>query len=440
MRKLALVLTVALGAASQLHAQRRGTFEIGAFPTIAYYDKTLKLNQGNAGPGLRLGYFVTDRIAIEAEGSWVPTNAPNDLDVKYMPFHGRLAYNWPTGKGTVFHLGAGYSYSRFRDGIQVSDHGPGAVAGIRLGTGGFASIRIDTYVDFVPSPDNGAAENWNWGVQPGLTFMPGAKTGPKDGDRDGIIDDADACRDTPAGDRVDARGCTIRDADNDGVTDDVDACPDTPAGEQVDAKGCPPPKDADGDGVVDPADACPDTPKGTKVDAKGCPLDSDGDGVSDDTDACADTPPGTKVDATGCAPDSDGDKVSDDVDKCPNTPAGLEVDADGCQVLIGVNFETGKAVLTPESSSILDRVVQSLVDRPSVQVEVVGHTDSTGSISVNRRLSKARAEAVRKYLVSHGVGEDRLTARGAGPDEPLASNETAEGRAQNRRVELKRTN
>jgi OOP family OmpA-OmpF porin len=224
------------------------------------------------------------------------------------------------------------------------------------------------------------------------------------------------------------------------VTDEADACPDTPAGERVDAKGCPLPKDADGDGVVDPSDKCPDTPKGTKVDATGCAPDSDGDGVTDDVDACADTPPGTKVDAKGCPLDSDGDRVSDTADKCPNTAAGLEVDADGCQVLVGVNFETGKAVLTPESEAILDRVAQSLVQRDSVRVEVVGHTDNTGGIAVNRRLSKARAEAVRKYLVSHGVSADRLTARGAGPDEPLAPNDTPEGRAQNRRVELRRTN
>jgi OOP family OmpA-OmpF porin len=224
------------------------------------------------------------------------------------------------------------------------------------------------------------------------------------------------------------------------VLDEADACPDTPAGERVDAKGCPLPKDADGDGVADPTDACPDTPKGTKVDAKGCPPDSDADGVTDDVDACADTPPGTQVDAKGCPLDSDGDRVSDAADKCPNTPAGVEVDADGCGVLVGVNFETGKAVLTPESAAILDKVVQSLVARDSVRVEIVGHTDNTGSLSVNRRLSKARAEAVRKYLIAHGVSEDRLTARGAGPDEPLASNDTEEGRAQNRRVELRRTN
>jgi OOP family OmpA-OmpF porin len=236
------------------------------------------------------------------------------------------------------------------------------------------------------------------------------------------------------------------------VNDEADACADTPAREQVDAKGCPLPKDADGDGVVDPSDACADTPKGTEVNEKGCPLDSDGDGVNDDADACADTPAGEQVDAKGCPlpKDGDGDGVNDDADRCPSTPSGVEVDAEGCQVLFeptkktlileGVNFETGQATLTPESEAILNGVAESLVANDTIRVQVTGHTDNTGSLALNRRLSLARAESVRQYLISKGVAEDRLTARGLGPAEPVASNRTAEGRAQNRRVELRRLN
>lgn len=424
MRKFALVLTAAVAAAaSEAQAQRAGTFEVGIFPTIAYFDRTLNLNQARGGPGARLGFFLTDRIAIEAEGSWVPTNAPNDVDVKYMPLHARLVLNFPAGEDVGLLLGAGYSHSRFRDGIRLSDHGATGNAGIRLGLGDVTSIRIDTYVDYIPSPDNGAGENWNWGIQPGLSFMLGGRdTGPRDRDADGVPDDVDECRDTPEGDRVDARGCTVRDADGDGVFDDADACADTPAGDRVDAKGCSLPKDADGDGVNDDADACADTPAGDQVDEKGCPLPKDGD----------------------------GDGVNDDADRCPSTPSGVEVDAEGCQVLFqptkktlileGVNFETGKSTLTPESEAILNGVAESLVANDSIRVQVTGHTDNTGGLALNRRLSLARAEAVRQYLVSRGVAEDRLTARGLGPDQPVASNRTAEGRAQNRRVELRRLN
>jgi outer membrane protein OmpA-like peptidoglycan-associated protein len=341
----------------------------------------------------------------------------------------------------------------YRRDYDLSDNGATGSIGVRLGLGGITSIRIDTYLDYIPSPDNGASDNVNWGIQPGLSFLLGNRSGKvRDRDADGIPDAVDECKDTPAGVKVDAKGCTVRDADGDGVLDDVDRCKDTPAGDKVDATGCSLPKDADGDGVTDDKDQCADTPAGEQVDAKGCPLpkDADGDGVTDDKDRCADTPAGTKVDANGCPvpTDADGDGVTDDKDRCPSTPSGVKVDEEGCQVLFeptrktlileGVNFATGKAELTPESETILDGVAESLVANDSIRVQVGGHTDNTGSAAVNRRLSAARANAVRDYLISKGVAADRLTAVGFGPSKPVASNRTAEGRAQNRRVELTR--
>ncbi|CAN5718949.1 OmpA family protein [soil metagenome] len=455
MRRFVLALAVAQVAASAAQAQRAGTFEVGVFPTIAYFDRALRLNQAKGGPGARIGYFLSDRLALEAEGSWVPTNGPNDIDVKYMPLHARVVFNFPASEHVGVLIGGGYTHTRFRDGLRLSDHGVTGNAGVRLGLGDVTSIRIDTYVDYIPSPENGSTDNWHWGFQPGLSFMLGGRSaGPRDRDGDGVPDDVDECRRTPAGDRVDARGCTVVDTDGDGVFDDADACPDTPAGDRVDAKGCPVPRDADGDGVNDDADACPDTPAGAEVDAKGCPVptDADGDGVNDDVDACPDTPAGEQVDAKGCPlpKDGDGDGVNDDADRCPSTPSGVEVDAEGCQVLFeptrktlileGVNFETGQSTITPESETILNGVAESLVANDTIRVQVTGHTDNTGGLALNRRLSRARAEAVRAYLVSRGVAEDRLTVRGFGPDQPIASNRTAEGRAQNRRVELTRLN
>jgi OOP family OmpA-OmpF porin len=294
---------------------------------------------------------------------------------------------------------------------------------VRLGIGEVTAIRINLYGDYVPSPDNGKDKNFNWGIQPGLTFMLGQPSGKvRDKDGDGVPDAVDECKDTPTGDKVDAKGCTIKDSDGDGVLDDVDQCKDTPAGDKVDAKGCSLPKDADGDGVTDDVDQCKDTPAGDKVDAKGCSLPKD----------------------------ADGDGVTDDKDRCPHTPAGVKVDEEGCQVLFekarkslileGVNFATGKAELTPESQTILDGVAESLVANEEIKVQVGGHTDNTGSAAVNKRLSAARAEAVRQYLISKGVAANRLTAAGFGPSKPIASNKTAAGRAQNRRVELTRVN
>lgn len=109
-------------------------------------------------------------------------------------------------------------------------------------------------------------------------------------------------------------------------------------------------------------------------------------------------------------------------------------------VLEGVNFITDSSELTAGSKRILDKVAESLQDRPEVEVEIEGHTDSVADAAYNRDLSQRRAESVREYLVSKGVAGRRLTAKGYGETHPVASNDTAEGRAKNRRVELRKTN
>ncbi|MCZ7626583.1 MAG: flagellar motor protein MotB [Candidatus Methylomirabilota bacterium] len=229
------------------------------------------------------------------------------------------------------------------------------------------------------------------------------------------------------------------DSDGDGVPDSIDKCPNTQVGVKVDADGCP--LDSDKDGVPDYKDRCPNTPAGVKVDATGCPLDSDGDGVPDYLDKCPNTPAGMKVDATGCPLDSDGDGVPDYKDQCPGTPASVQVNQLGCPkrepiVLKGVNFEFNSAVLTPQSLTILDGVAEILTKHPDVQVTIAGHTDSVGTAPYNKKLSQRRAESVRNHLISRGVNAANLTAVGFGEEQPIASNDEAEGRAKNRRVEL----
>jgi outer membrane protein OmpA-like peptidoglycan-associated protein len=303
---------------------------------------------------------------------------------------------------------------------------------------------------------------------------------PSDADQDGVVDGIDQCPNTPAGAKIDGFGCPL-DADRDHVADGLDQCPDTPAGATVNSVGCP--ADTDRDGVLDGLDKCPDTPVGATVDATGCPRDSDGDKVLDGIDKCPDTPVGAVVDPTGCPKDGDNDGVADGLDKCPNTPVGVKVDASGCPVardsdgdgvedrldrcpgtpprtpvdqvgcvilfkeerapgarptliLQGVNFQTGRSALTPDSYGVLDQVAASLVANPEIQIEIAGYTDNTGSVGINTRLSNARAFAVRAYLARRGVAPARMLARGYGPSSPVATNLTAAGRAQNRRVEL----
>jgi outer membrane protein OmpA-like peptidoglycan-associated protein len=130
------------------------------------------------------------------------------------------------------------------------------------------------------------------------------------------------------------------------------------------------------------------------------------------------------------------------VDQCPNTPAGDKVDDRGCTllstiVLKGVNFDNDSAVLRDDAATILDAQLGIFTRYPALKVEVAGHTDSVSSDAYNQRLSERRAQAVREYFVGKGVAAERLTAKGYGEAEPVADNGTAEGRAENRRVELR---
>ncbi|QXV67486.1 OmpA family protein [Mucilaginibacter achroorhodeus] len=151
--------------------------------------------------------------------------------------------------------------------------------------------------------------------------------------------------------------------------------------------------------------------------------------------------------------DSDGDGVIDLNDKCPNTPSGTKVDGSGCPLakpvvvvteedrrvvrdaIANLEFDLGKATIRDKSFPSLDRVARLLVDK-NFSLKLAGHTDNTGSKDLNMRLSKDRAEAVKTYLVEKGANPSRIEATGYGQTQPIASNKTAAGRQQNRRVEF----
>ncbi len=259
----------------------------------------------------------------------------------------------------------------------------------------------------------------------------------RDNDQDGVPDTSDPCP-MVAGPN---NGCPVADKDGDTFQDAVDACP-TQAGVAPD--GCPV-ADFDKDGLADTEDQCPGVagPRPT-----GCP-DSDMDGIFDPQDQCP-TVPGAKP--HGC-PDSDGDGVVDQVDKCPTEPENINqyLDSDGCpdappkkvkitgrQIVIeeSIQFETGKAVIRKESYDIIDQVVIVMKDYPQIEVRIEGHTDSDGAETANQRLSKARADAVFEYMISHGVQASRLRTDGFGESRPIDTNRTSDGKSANRRVEF----
>jgi len=311
------------------------------------------------------------------------------------------------------------------------------------------------------SEDNPAFINPpDWTVY--FIFSVGGFVLPQDQDDDGIEDKVDKCPDKAEDfdGFEDEDGCPELDNDADGLKDDVDKCPDLAEdfdGFQ-DEDGCPD-LDNDADGIPDVDDRCPNEPEDFDgvEDTDGCPdvvQDSDNDGVPDNVDKCplkAEDLDGFQ-DEDGCPDlDNDLDGILDKDDQCPNESETFNgyMDEDGCPderpieerlILKGVHFESGSAALTPDSYAVLDQVVRSLMAYPEVRVEIRGYTDSVGSWEYNLNLSQKRAEAVKQYLVNSGIDPSRLIAKGYGEADPIASNKTAEGRAQNRRIEFRRLN
>lgn len=343
------------------------------------------------------------------------------------------------------------------------------------------------FTDYLDGVEHsGDPENNDWyafgGVSVGYNFAIG-----KDADGDGVIDSKDRCADIPG--LAALNGCPDRDGD--GVADRLDECPDL-AG-PADLKGCP---DTDGDGIVDPRDACPEIAGGIKM--NGCP-DTDGDGVVDMEDACPNTPglrslkgcPDTDGDGItdaddkcpeeagvkvnfGCpdydtdgdgvvdrmdkcpaipglgkfegCPDTDGDGVQDSQDKCPNTVGSVlnkgcpEIKAEDQAVLDfamnNIRFETGAAVIKTASFEVLNNIAEVLSRYPDYKINISGYTDDRGSAVANQSLSESRAKACAAYLIMKGINKNRIVARGYGETNPIAGNDTVEGRRQNRRVEF----
>lgn len=261
------------------------------------------------------------------------------------------------------------------------------------------------------------------------------KFGGIDSDNDGIFDNEDDCPKEFG--LIQFSGCP--DTDEDGVEDSFDECPDIPGLPNL--KGCP---DMDGDGIADKDDLCPEL-KG-KPNTKGCP-DKDNDGTPDKYDACPDAPGSIKN--RGCPwKDTDKDGVLDKNDKCPNQigpvnnngcpyPKLSQVEKDKIDAFAKtILFDLGKANLKKESKATLDNVVKIMKKYPNEKFYIAGHSDNTFTKEYNLTLSKDRANNVRDYLISKGINANRLTAEGFGEDKPITTNETVEGRQQNRRVEI----
>lgn len=248
------------------------------------------------------------------------------------------------------------------------------------------------------------------------------------------------------------------DRDGDGIADGFDSCPDQRENYNgfEDIDGCPDDPDTDKDGVPDSKDSCPLEPedKDGYLDEDGCPEpDNDADGIADSLDKCPLDPedPDGFQDEDGCPDnDNDNDTVPDVDDACPNTPGQPNAARPGCPSLVVVTakeiritqqiqFDTAKATIKPVSFPILDAVYDVLVVNTKFTIEVQGHTDNVGAAALNQKLSQARADSVKAYLVKKGIAESRLVAKGYGMSQPLVPNDSAANKALNRRVQFIRS-
>lgn len=439
---ISLILTFAVASNAQTSDKKWGIGAgLGAYGTI---------DKASIGliPELYLSRFLSPTMDLMFKGNWGILNSDliskNDFGNISFDLRYKLANETKKFRPYLY-AGPGFLADNSESGINFN---------VGIGSKYYFSPATALYLDAgyikgIETTNVGKTNTDNfWKATVGMEFDFG-KT--PDADMDGVSDKKDKCPDTPAGVAVDVNGCPI-DSDGDGVADYIDDCP-TVAG-LTSLKGCP---DADGDGVADKNDKCADTPKGVKVDAKGCPLDSDGDGIADNLDKCPDTPKGAKVDEKGCPVDSDGDGVPDYLDKCP-TVAGQK-DNNGCppkeitvetkkeltpeQVIMQnvkitpVHFVSDKSYLTDYSKSVLEKLIKTLNSDKGFNVNMYGYTDSQGSDNYNIKLSQDRIDSVIKYLISKGISADRIIHQKAlGKAKPIASNNTEEGRLQNRRVEF----
>ena len=344
---------------------------------------------------------------------------------------------WAVNLAAQYHLNTLWSGARWFDPYAQVGGGYAAIDNegkFRTLVGGGANfwftdnIGLNLQTAYHPTMKSESTENYFQHAL-GITI----KFGKQDRDNDGVADKDDKCPDVAG--KPELNGCP--DADGDGITDAEDACPDVFGLKEF--NGCP---DTDNDGIADKDDECPEV--AGKPELKGCP-DADNDGIADKDDKCPQQA-GPKEN-NGCPwPDTDRDGVLDKDDECPEEagPASNK----GCpevtqEVQTQLNsfaktilFDVGKSTIRPESATVLNNIVNVLNKYKNSKFSVEGYTDTSGNKDKNQRLSEDRAYSVKAYLVDKGINPARLSAKGFGPEKPIASNKTKKGRELNRRVEI----
>lgn len=457
-KRTALLMSIAalcITAAPVAAGEREGAFSISPFVGGYTFDGVQHLETAPL-LGLRLGYDLTRNWGVEAVGHYLETDGTHsDRSINSLSYRADILYNFMPDGPLVPYLaagGGGITYGHGIDGLKIN-HRTNTDATINGGMGlkyfltDSIALRGDARQLFILKSSDSPHYNWEYtagitilfggnrtapvAVQPppappvfptptsSLNVAPGSITKGEQAKLSWTSQDAASCTInqnigsvnpqgsmaiTPAADTDYTLSCTGQG----GSTT-------SKAGLKV-AQPAPKVSDTDGDGVRDDLDKCPNTPAGVKVDSAGCPLDTDNDGVYDYLDKCPDTPSGVKVDANGCS--------------YPKDKACMSFNLD-------ITFDTNKADIKPEFKVELLKVADFLNKYSKSSAAFAGHTDNVGSAAMNMKLSQRRAESVRSYIINtYGVAAERIASEGYGLTKPIASNQTAEGRAKNRRTEV----
>lgn len=391
-------------------------FDGGAVPSAnaELITRDYYMSQHPDGAGLN-AWFNQQRTAGETVGLGRKPTA-NKSEVSYttgsIGFLVRPELSWYLSDHVAINFGVYYMYQSFKNDNKANYM---MINGAEQYTTTLANVT--------------SANTSSIGGNVGVRFLFGKL---RDRDEDGIPDKKDKCPDVWGLEQF--QGCP--DTDKDGIQDSEDSCRTIPGLAKF--NGCP---DSDGDGIPDKNDECPY--QAGPVALKGCP-DRDGDGIADKNDLCPDKPGPAMY--KGC-PDTDGDGLADNEDQCPEVAGPAS--NNGCPLppppvvevplATPILFETNKTVVSDVSMPVLETAIKTLKDDPNATIVIHGHADARGTNQYNMKLSLKRAQSVKKQIVKMGGDAKRIKVMAHGENDPVASNSSDEGMAQNRRAVMRLT-
>lgn len=393
-KKTYIAAAIAAGLTSAAYMPAALADGISLIPGVGYYNFDTELNLDDAtAPSIGLQYLFGNNFAIEAnysESDVDVENSVNEFDWQHTRIDAFYNFTGLNDKMIPYLVaGAGEAVTELNTGVDIDETLVNAGAGVKFLLGSGFSVIADLRA--VNSIDNEQTS--------GLASLAFSYT---------------------------------MDIGKKSTQGDFEISQNTPAEEPI--------VDADQDGIADINDQCLNTPVGVAIDETGCGLDGDSDGIADYRDECAQTPPNVQVDGLGCPSDQDGDGIADYEDKCPASGSNTLIDETGCELQVSENisFQLNSSDLDPNSLPKIEEIATFLKRYQQTIAIIEGHSDASGEAAYNERLSQLRAAQVKQILINQfNISADRLQTESYGESRPIASNDTREGRQENRRVTAK---